>query len=56
MVNVGTAATVGTVTSGRDGEAEIKLTRPIVAEEGMRAAISRLLKRRWRLVGYGNLQ
>jgi len=55
MLNVGTAATVGTVTSGRDGEAEIKLTRPIVAEEGMRAAISRLLKRRWRLVGYGNL-
>ena len=55
MLNVGTAATVGTVTSAHNGEANIKLSRPIVAEKGMRAAISRLLKRRWRLVGYGNL-
>ncbi len=55
MLNVGTAATVGTITGIRDGEAQIKLSRSIVGEKGMKAAISRLLKRRWRLVGYGNI-
>lgn len=53
MINVGTATSVGTVTSGRGTEAEIKLKLPVCVEEGNRAAISRRISGRWRLIGYG---
>lgn len=55
MLNVGTATSVGTVTSARGSEAEIKLKLPICAEEGDRAAVSRRISGRWRLIGYGTI-
>ncbi len=52
MLTVGTATTVGVVTSARDDEVEIKLKQPVCAEEGDRVAISRRIQR-WRLIGHG---
>lgn len=53
MLNVGTATTVGIVTSARDDIAEMVLKLPVCAEEGSRVAISRRIGARWRLIGYG---
>lgn len=53
MLNVGTATTVGIVTSARENEAEMKLKLPVCAEKGARVAISRRVAARWRLIGYG---
>ncbi|KXB00566.1 translation initiation factor IF-2 subunit gamma [candidate division MSBL1 archaeon SCGC-AAA261G05] len=53
MLNVGTSTTVGVVTSARDSEAEMELKLPICADKGDRTAISRRIKGRWRLIGYG---
>lgn len=55
MLNVGTATSVGTVTSARNSEADIELKLPICAEEGNKAAISRRISGRWRLIGYGTI-
>lgn len=55
MLNVGTSKTVGTVTKPGD-EIEIELKLPICAETGERAAISRRIGARWRLIGYGILE
>ncbi len=52
MLTVGTATTVGVVTSARGDEIEIKLKQPVCAEEGDRVAISRRIQR-WRLIGHG---
>lgn len=56
MLNVGTSTSVGTVTSARNSEAEVKLKLPICVEYGSRAAISRRISGRWRLIGYGIIQ
>ncbi|PTD94446.1 translation initiation factor IF-2 subunit gamma [archaeon SCG-AAA382B04] len=56
MLNIGTATTVGVVTSARGNEAEIKLKRPICAKSGSRIAISRKIGTRWRLIGVGELK
>jgi translation initiation factor 2 subunit 3 len=53
MVNVGTATTAGTITSARGTQAEVRLKLPVCAEPGARAAISRRIAGRWRLIGYG---
>lgn len=53
MLNVGTATTVGIVSSARNNEAEMKLKLPVCAEKGVRVAISRRIGARWRLIGYG---
>ncbi|MDK2834306.1 MAG: translation initiation factor 2 subunit 3 [Methanolobus sp.] len=53
MLNVGTATTVGTVTSARKDIAEVKLKRPVCAEIGSTVAISRRVGSRWRLIGVG---
>ncbi|MFQ6062710.1 MAG: translation initiation factor IF-2 subunit gamma [Methanosarcinales archaeon] len=55
MLNIGTATTIGVVTSARSDKAEVKLKRPICAEIGARIAISRQIGARWRLIGVGNL-
>jgi len=52
-LNIGTAATLGTVTSARDIVAEMDLRKPVVAEKGSRVAISRRIAERWRLIGSG---
>ncbi|MFB6251704.1 MAG: translation initiation factor IF-2 subunit gamma [Halobellus sp.] len=56
MLTVGTATTVGSVTSARSGEAEVALKRPVCAESGAKIAINRRVGARWRLIGIGTLQ
>ena len=55
MLTVGTATTVGAVTSARDGECEVSLKRPVCAESGAQIAINRRVGSRWRLIGVGTL-
>ncbi|WP_247731159.1 translation initiation factor IF-2 subunit gamma [Halovivax limisalsi] len=56
MMTVGTATTVGAVTSARSGECEVNLKRPVCAEPGAKIAINRRIGARWRLIGVGTLQ
>jgi len=56
MLTVGTATTVGAVTSARAGEAEVQLKRPVCAEPGVKIAINRRVGARWRLIGIGTLR
>jgi translation initiation factor 2 subunit 3 len=56
MLNIGTATTIGVVTSARGTEAEVKLKRPVCAETGAPIAISRRVGARWRLIGSGKLK
>lgn len=53
MLSVGTATTVGMVTSARGSVADVKLKIPVCADTGQRVAISRRISGRWRLIGYG---
>ncbi|MDF1557074.1 MAG: translation initiation factor IF-2 subunit gamma [ANME-2 cluster archaeon] len=53
MLNIGTATTVGVVTSARKKEVEVKLKRPVCADDGDPVAISRRVGARWRLIGSG---
>jgi translation initiation factor 2 subunit 3 len=55
MLTVGTATTVGAVTSARSGECEVSLKRPVCAESGAKIAINRRVGARWRLIGIGTL-
>ena len=55
MLSVGTAVTVGVVTSMKKEAVEVQLKRPICAEQGARIAISRQVGARWRLIGMGVL-
>ncbi len=55
MMTVGTATTVGSVTSARDDEVEVKLKRPVCAEEGTKIAVNRRTGSRWRLIGVGTI-
>jgi len=56
ILDVGTTITVGAVTSTKKHLVTLKLARPVCAEEGARAAISRKIANRWRLIGYGIIQ
>jgi translation initiation factor 2 subunit 3 len=56
MLNIGTATTVGVITSARGDIADIKLKLPICADVGDRVAISRRVGSRWRLIGYGTIE
>ncbi|MHA1230566.1 MAG: translation initiation factor IF-2 subunit gamma [Candidatus Helarchaeota archaeon] len=56
MLNIGASTLVGLVTSVKNSIAEMKLTKPACADEGDRVAISRMIKKRWRLIGYGLIQ
>jgi translation initiation factor 2 subunit 3 len=53
MLSVGTATTVGVVSSARSDSAEMMLKIPVSAEVGQRIAISRRIGGKWRLIGYG---
>jgi len=55
MLTVGTATTVGSVTSARDGECDVALKRPVCAPDGAKVAINRRIGARWRLIGVGTL-
>ena len=56
MLTVGTATTVGSVTSARDDECEVQLKRPVCAAAGAKIAINRRVGARWRLIGVGTLR
>jgi translation initiation factor 2 subunit 3 len=56
LLDVGTTITIGVVMSSKKDSANLKLARPICAEDGARAAISRKIGGRWRLIGYGIIQ
>ncbi len=55
MLSVGTAVTVGVVTTAKKDLVEVTLKRPVCVEIGSRIAISRQLGARWRLIGMGTL-
>ncbi|MEM2321098.1 MAG: translation initiation factor IF-2 subunit gamma [Candidatus Bathyarchaeia archaeon] len=56
LLDVGTAITAGNVTRVSGNTIEIRLVRPVCAEDGSRAAISRKIMGRWRLIGYGIIE
>ena len=56
LLDVGTTITLGTVLTSKKDSATLKVVRPICAEDGARAAISRKIAGRWRLIGYGIIQ
>ena len=53
MLTVGTAITIGVVTSLTKDEITLKLQRPVVAWKGARVAFNRRIQNRWRLAGWG---
>jgi translation initiation factor 2 subunit 3 len=53
MLSIGTATTLGVVTSTRDEIVDVKLKRPVCAEKGWNVAVSRRIGSRWRLIGAG---
>jgi translation initiation factor 2 subunit 3 len=55
-INVGTASTLGTITSARDSIAEMELRKPVSAEQGSRVAVSRRISERWRSIGAGAIK
>ena len=55
-LNLGTASTLATTTSVRGDVVEMDLKKPVAIETGMRAAISRRIAERWRLIGSGVLK
>jgi translation initiation factor 2 subunit 3 len=52
-LNVGTSATLGTVTNSKDNKIEAKLRKPLCLLPRSRVAISRRIADRWRLIGAG---
>lgn len=55
-LNLGTASTLAVATSVRGDVVEVDLKKPVAIEKGMRAAISRRIAERWRLIGSGVLK
>ena len=55
-LNLGTASTQAVATSVRGDLVEMDLKKPVAIELGMRAAISRRIAERWRLIGSGILK
>ncbi len=56
LLDIGTSITAGNVVSVKGELITLKLGRPVCAEKETRAAISRKIAGRWRLIGYGILQ
>lgn len=57
MIVIGTTLTSGIVqTIGKKNIVHFMLKRPICAEKGSTVALSRLINRRYRLIGYGTLE
>ena len=56
MLNVNSAATVGTITKVGKDIVECVLKLPVCAEKGNRVTISRRIGNRFRLIGYGVIQ
>jgi translation initiation factor 2 subunit 3 len=56
LLHVGSAITVGKVTSIKKNATVLQLTRPVCVQKGSRIALSRKMVGRWRLIGYGMTQ
>jgi translation initiation factor 2 subunit 3 len=56
LLVTGTLLTAGVIQKiGKKNTVTFKLTRPLCAEKGATVAISRPIKKRYRLIGYGIL-
>jgi translation initiation factor 2 subunit 3 len=55
-LNLGTSSSQAVVTSARGDVIEVDLKKPVAIETGMRAAVSRRIAERWRLIGSGILK
>jgi len=55
-LNVGTSATLGTVSSIKGDRIDVILKRPVCAPIKSRVAISRRIADRWRLIGSGIIE
>jgi translation initiation factor 2 subunit 3 len=55
-LNLGTGFSQSVVTSARGDTIEVDLKKPVAIEAGMRAAVSRRIAERWRLIGSGVLK
>ena len=53
MISVGTAARAGMVTRVKENGVRISLKYPVCVDHGWRAAVSRRIVNKWRLIGYG---
>lgn len=53
LIHMGTAVSVGRTVEVRNDAITLELIRPVCAEKGARAALSRKFLGRWRLIGYG---
>jgi translation initiation factor 2 subunit 3 len=56
LLDVGTAISVGSVVSMKGDVINLRLARPVCAEENSRVALSRKIGGRWRLIGYGMIR
>ncbi|HZD12611.1 MAG TPA: translation initiation factor IF-2 subunit gamma, partial [Candidatus Binatus sp.] len=56
VLNVGTAVTSGIVSSAREDIVEVTLKKPICADPGSKAALSRRIGESWRLIGFGTIR
>jgi len=55
VLNIYSSVTSGVVTKRTSDTLEITLKRPIIASEGDKVAISRIIGSAWRLIGYGEV-
>jgi len=56
MISVGTATTLGITTQASGTKLKLNLRKPICANIGHKVAISRQIKNRWHLIGFGIIQ
>jgi translation initiation factor 2 subunit 3 len=56
MINSGTATTLGVTMQSSGNNVKLNLKRPICAHSGSKVAISRQIRNRWHLIGFGVIQ
>ena len=54
-LNIGPATTLGVALDIRDGRVAFRLSRPVVADTGWKAAIAARYDNKWRLIGVGTI-
>jgi translation initiation factor 2 subunit 3 len=55
MINVNNAATIGIVTELKKNMIHVNLKIPVCAPKDSRITISRMLRSRWRLIGWSKI-
>jgi len=56
VLNIATSVTSGVVTSAREDVIDMALRKPVCAEPGSKAAVSRRIGESWRLIGVGKIK